>query len=180
MARALTVAGGQPNAEPELELFEPSSIGDVAPTASDSATGASDSVRARLASAQANGPTSLSNNLEEGGFRTWAAVSVAPLTVDFMSRQDGPSGESVAVSTQTVVLGTTAAASTAVSVGYVAWLLRGGSLFASLLASLPAWVSFDPLPILQSFKASEKAEEGQERLLDLVRERKQRGDESTP
>jgi hypothetical protein len=30
----------------------------------------------------------------------------------------------------------------------VAWLLRGSSLLASFLASMPAWRHFDPLPVL--------------------------------
>jgi hypothetical protein len=36
----------------------------------------------------------------------------------------------------------------AVGAGVVAWLLRGGALAASLLSVLPAWASFDPVPIL--------------------------------
>jgi hypothetical protein len=36
----------------------------------------------------------------------------------------------------------------AVGAGVVAWLLRGGALAASLLSALPAWASFDPVPIL--------------------------------
>jgi outer membrane lipoprotein-sorting protein len=36
----------------------------------------------------------------------------------------------------------------ALSAGIVAWLLRGGALAASLFSVLPAWVSFDPIPIL--------------------------------
>jgi hypothetical protein len=34
------------------------------------------------------------------------------------------------------------------SVGYVVWLLRGGLLLSSLLSSLPAWQSIDPMPVL--------------------------------
>jgi hypothetical protein len=34
------------------------------------------------------------------------------------------------------------------SVGYIVWLLRGGLLISSLLSSLPAWQSIDPLPVL--------------------------------
>ena len=30
------------------------------------------------------------------------------------------------------------------------WLLRGGSLFASVLSAMPAWKGFDPLPVLQA------------------------------
>ena len=32
--------------------------------------------------------------------------------------------------------------------GFVAWMLRGGALLASLLASLPVWRQLDPIPIL--------------------------------
>ncbi|MFI5223382.1 MAG: hypothetical protein ACHQX3_03915, partial [Nitrospirales bacterium] len=31
-----------------------------------------------------------------------------------------------------------------------AWILRGGSLLASFLVSMPAWRHFDPLPVLGS------------------------------
>ncbi len=36
----------------------------------------------------------------------------------------------------------------ALSAGFVAWILRGGSLVASFLVSMPAWRHFDPLPVL--------------------------------
>jgi hypothetical protein len=32
--------------------------------------------------------------------------------------------------------------------GYVFWFMRGGALLASMVSSLPAWQSYDPLPIL--------------------------------
>jgi hypothetical protein len=38
----------------------------------------------------------------------------------------------------------------ALSAGFVAWILRGGSLLASFLVSMPAWRHFDPLPVLGS------------------------------
>ena len=40
--------------------------------------------------------------------------------------------------------------------GYVIWLLRGGSLFASLLAATPLWKSFDPLPVLAFWEKDKK------------------------
>lgn len=46
--------------------------------------------------------------------------------------------------------GSTATLTASASVGYIIWLLRGGVLLSSLLASVPAWVSLDPLPILSS------------------------------
>jgi hypothetical protein len=36
----------------------------------------------------------------------------------------------------------------AVSAGLIAWILRGESLLASFLISMPAWQHFDPLPVL--------------------------------
>ena len=36
----------------------------------------------------------------------------------------------------------------ALSAGFVAWLLHGGSLLTSFLVSMPAWRHFDPLPVL--------------------------------
>jgi hypothetical protein len=46
------------------------------------------------------------------------------------------------------------------SAGYLTWALRGATMLASLVASMPAWRSFDPLPILaQKNRVAEKAEE---------------------
>ena len=50
----------------------------------------------------------------------------------------------------TLVVGTTATVGTSLSVGYVLWLLRGGTLIASMVSALPAWTLIDPLPILDS------------------------------
>jgi hypothetical protein len=36
----------------------------------------------------------------------------------------------------------------ALSAGFMVWILRGGSLLASFLVSMPAWRHFDPLPVL--------------------------------
>ena len=49
------------------------------------------------------------------------------------------------------------------------WLLRGGSLIASLLSALPAWSLFDPLPVLESFDDVEVAKRGKdEESLDSI------------
>ena len=47
-----------------------------------------------------------------------------------------------------IVAGSSVAASTGLSIGYVAYLLRGGVLLSSVLTSLPAWTFFDPTPVL--------------------------------
>ncbi len=48
------------------------------------------------------------------------------------------------------------ASGTSISVGSLAWLLRGGSLFASALSSVPTWAGFDPLPVLARNKKDVK------------------------
>jgi hypothetical protein len=56
---------------------------------------------------------------------------------------------------ESFVVGTTAISVTGLTVGYVLWLIRGGTLLASLISSLPAWCAFDPLPVLDNFDTSE-------------------------
>ena len=58
------------------------------------------------------------------------------------------------------IVGSTVAVTGAMSVGYVIWLLRGGLLLSSLLSSLPAWHSMDPMPVLARSGNSE--EDGEE------------------
>ena len=67
------------------------------------------------------------------------------------------------VSMQQLLTGTTAVASTALSVGYVVWLIRGGSLLASLVSALPAWTAFDPLALV-----NQAEKEDAESLVDIV------------
>ncbi len=50
----------------------------------------------------------------------------------------------------------TAASSFALSAGLVAWVLKGGVLLSSLIATLPAWSHFDPMPILGYKKRKQK------------------------
>jgi len=58
------------------------------------------------------------------------------------------------------IVGSTVAVTGAMSVGYVIWLLRGGLLLSSLLSSLPAWHSMDPMPVLA--RAGNSEEDGEE------------------
>ena len=50
------------------------------------------------------------------------------------------------------VVGSAIATSVGLSAGYVVWMLKGGSLMASVLSSLPAWQLADPLAILAGTK----------------------------
>lgn len=64
----------------------------------------------------------------------------------------------------------TAAVSASVSIGYVIWLLRGGVLLSSLLASIPAWSAIDPLPILSNAGAGKRGKDGDdESLQDMLK-----------
>jgi hypothetical protein len=73
-----------------------------------------------------------------------------------------------------LVVGTTAVGVTGLTVGYVAWLVRGGTLLASMISAMPAWVSFDPLPVLDTFQDRKSAtpdeqEEQDDNLDDILR-----------
>ncbi len=55
-----------------------------------------------------------------------------------------------------ITVGAGVALTAGLSAGYVILLFRGGSLLASALASLPAWRSFDPLPVIEYWERDEK------------------------
>lgn len=75
--------------------------------------------------------------------------------------------EAFAEMMESVVVGSTAAVSTSVTVGYVVWLLRGGSLLTTFLSSLPAWQAFDPMPVLDQFNDGD-GEDDDESLASMV------------
>jgi VCBS repeat-containing protein len=52
------------------------------------------------------------------------------------------------------------------SVGYIIWLLRGGSLVASMLTSIPAWRMVDPLPILDFLDGNDGDEDSLDSMID--------------
>ena len=92
------------------------------------------------------------------------ALSNVTIQVDFTQQAESATRQQQeqehAVKMETMAVGTTAVVSTGVSVGYVIWLLRGGTLLASMVSALPAWVSFDPLPILESHDNEKIDDEG--------------------
>jgi hypothetical protein len=63
----------------------------------------------------------------------------------------------------------------ALSVGFVAWILRGGALLASFLVSMPAWRHFDPLPVLGSAGTDRRTRARQVRDADEQEKRQFRG-----
>jgi hypothetical protein len=66
------------------------------------------------------------------------------------------------------VLGSAIATSVGLSAGYVVWMLKGGSLLASVLSSLPAWQLADPLAILVGKKEDE--DEDDDSLKTIIEE----------
>jgi hypothetical protein len=60
---------------------------------------------------------------------------------------------------ETIAVAGSAAIGTGLSVGYVLWLARGGVLVASLMSSVPAWASVDPLPVLAQMRRDEDGED---------------------
>lgn len=69
---------------------------------------------------------------------------------------------------EALVVGSTTAVASSVSVGYLLWLMRGGALAASLLASLPAWRSLDPTPILNRGDDEDPGEDGPDDPLESL------------
>jgi hypothetical protein len=66
------------------------------------------------------------------------AAQAAPVADDAAERGRGTFSTTGSIELTGVVM----------SAGFVAWALRGGGLLASLAASVPAWRSVDPLPVL--------------------------------
>lgn len=66
--------------------------------------------------------------------------------VDVLERQEAERDERASFA-QTLVGGSVGITS-GLSVGYLIWLVRGGTLMGSMLSSLPAWRFVDPLPVL--------------------------------
>ena len=60
------------------------------------------------------------------------------------------------------VVASSMVAATSLSLGYVVWVLRGGVLLTGLLASLPAWRSIDPLPVLARVDAQGRDDAGED------------------
>jgi len=76
------------------------------------------------------------------------------------------------------------AAASAVSLSVIAssWALRGGSLLASLLSTVPAWMAFDPLPILsvKSGKLNTDAKDEIDELFEKDRDAKEQQKKPNP
>ena len=52
-----------------------------------------------------------------------------------------------------------ASAASFLTVGYLAWIIRGGVLLTTMMSSIPAWSSFDILSVLESADGDESIEQ---------------------
>lgn len=96
-----------------------------------------------------------------------ALVSLNLFTIDrLIQRVDEPTISEREELAGKVAVGSAAVVTTSLSVGYVIWILRGGSLLTTFMSALPAWQAFDPLPVLQSFHKA--TEEDDDTLLSIA------------
>lgn len=54
----------------------------------------------------------------------------------------------------------------AITVGYLAWIVRGGVLLTTLMSSMPAWSHFDPLVVIEAADLDGEEGESIEQLVD--------------
>ena len=76
----------------------------------------------------------------------------------------------------TKVLASSVTLTSSFSVGYILWLLRGGTLLASVMASMPAWRTIDPLPVLESLTGDDDGDT--ETLESMVEEEPESADDA--
>jgi hypothetical protein len=72
------------------------------------------------------------------------------------------------------VVGSSVAVTTGLSVGYVAWLVRGGVLLSTALSSLPAWQFVDPLPVLARSRDGKDGDDQDDSLESIIKEQSAR------
>lgn len=72
-------------------------------------------------------------------------IEFKELAIEFDRQQEEIAEQSA--NTQSLI-GRSFTLSSGLSVGYLLWLIRGGTLMGSVLSSLPAWRLVDPLPVL--------------------------------
>ena len=58
-----------------------------------------------------------------------------------------------------ILLGSSAAIASSMTVGYLVWLIKGGQVAAAVMANMPAWRLIDPLPILTALIEDDEVED---------------------
>ena len=90
-------------------------------------------------------------------------VANIPLSISSQFADAGDDSGEALLNFEEFVVGTSAITSTSLTVGYVLWLIRGGTLLASFASALPAWTSFDPLALVKDIE-----DENTESLANIV------------
>jgi hypothetical protein len=65
------------------------------------------------------------------------------------------SADTLSDPTERLMIQVTMGSSISLSAGFLAWALRGGSLMASLMSTMPLWRGLDPMPVLAAHRRSE-------------------------
>jgi hypothetical protein len=101
----------------------------------------------------ANPPSQLRNSsaLAQGGSNADARGAALARDLDEL-RENVRQGTTI----EKYALSSAVAVSSGLSVGYVAWLVRGGALLSTLLSSMPAWRVLDPFPVLARQRESDE------------------------
>ena len=77
-------------------------------------------------------------------------------------------GDSADQNLKEIVSGTYVITTATFSVGYVLWLIRGGSLLASFSSALPLWASLDPLAMVAASEDDRTDAEDNESLVEIT------------
>ncbi len=72
------------------------------------------------------------------------------------------------------------ALSSTLSIGYVLWLIRSGALLSSVLATMPAWRSIDPLPVLSNMPVAEGGTGDDESIESMLEQARQQAADDSP
>jgi hypothetical protein len=104
------------------------------------------------------------------------SVLVSDNFIDSLDRMGG--GINKATLAHQIAVGSGITVTTGLSVGYVAWLLRGGILLSTALSSLPAWQFIDPLPVLAHGSSTDDDEDGNDSLEDIINDHPEQADAS--
>ncbi|WP_153555201.1 tandem-95 repeat protein [Roseimaritima sediminicola] len=69
-----------------------------------------------------------------------------------------------------IVIGSVGVTAGLVSLGYVAWIIRGGAFVAATLSSLPAWRVLDPATFLDAYRRRDEQADHTERLFEKTKD----------
>jgi hypothetical protein len=129
-------------------------------------------------------------NVTSNNYQSQQSIRAAE-TIDIAARQNQLAMESAALDSQSLfavhdslgeldkamkfdwlahqlTIGSVAAVSSGLSVGYVLWLIRGGLLLTSVMAQVPAWRIVDPLIVLETGLNFDRKGESGESLASLL------------